>query len=89
MYVEISRKIMVKLKRGAATRIENCQQNNLCLACLLPLKGRVIRGVHESCRKLLSAEYDDDEQCVAEGRMLEPKPGRKPSNPVTIEARSA
>lgn len=89
MFVESYRKVMVRLKKGAAKRIRDCQEQGLCLACKRPLnekRGRIIRGVHESCRRLLGKHYSDLTECVAEGKILEPKPGRGPSSPVTLEA---
>lgn len=69
---------MIRLKPGAKQRIEACQKKHLCLACKRPLsqlKGRVIRGVHESCRKVISRYYDED-QMISEGKLLPSKSGR-------------
>ena len=81
---------MVRLKRGAIARIERCETEGLCVACLRPLgKSRVIRGCHESCRKLTQDRIEKgewtEEGRIAEGKLLPPKPGRRPSNPVTLE----
>lgn len=90
MFVETQGSMMVRMKRGAAERIEKCQREGLCVACLKPLeKGRVIRGCHESCRRLTQIRIDrgdwTQEQRIAEGKLLPLRPGRRPSNPVTLE----
>ena len=81
------------MKRAAINRINKCEKEGLCLACLKPLDGtRVVRGCHERCaratyRAIERGEIDPD-KWVADGKWLAlGQRGPKPSNPVTVEAK--
>lgn len=83
----------IEVNRTATQRIAKCEANNLCMACLEPLDAtRTVRHCHERCaratyRAIVRGECTDEER-VAEGKWQSPnEPGRKPSNPVTIELR--
>lgn len=84
----------VVMDREAKLRINKCDKEGLCYACMKPLYGRVVRKCHEKCaratyRAIARGDFTDNER-VAEGKWAEADPGgRKPSNPVTIEARQA
>lgn len=92
IFVPCVRFIMIKLSPSGMARTRKCSRDGLCHACLLPAgPGRMIRGNHESCRKLQQiaiarGELTED-GLVRDGKILPSKGGRKPSNPVTIEAR--
>ena len=82
------------MDRIAKLRVTKCEKEGLCYACMKPLSGRVVRKCHEKCaratyRAIARGEFTDADR-VAEGKWAEPEAGgRKPSNPVTIEARQA
>ncbi len=93
MRVQIQVFDWVDMKRSAMQRIEKCKRENLCVACLESLEGekKVVRGCHERCyaatQKARRLKKFTESQRVAEGKFLAKEPGgRKPSNPVTVEA---
>lgn len=77
------------MDREAKLRINKCDKEGFCYACMKPLYGRVVRKCHEKCaratyRAIARGDFNDNER-VAEGKWAEADPGgRKPSNPVTI-----
>lgn len=83
----------VEVKKAAMDRIDKAQREGLCLACMEPLdETRVVRGCHERCaratyRAIERGDFTEDER-VQQGKWLSTDKGRKPSNPVTVEARS-
>lgn len=82
----------VEVKRSAKQRLAKAESEGLCVACMKPLgDGRIKRGCHESCyvatRRQIERGVWTMEERLAEGKILEADPGgRKPTNPVTIEA---
>lgn len=85
----------VKLTKEATERIAKAERERLCVACLNPLgSSRVIRGCHEACKKateraIARGDFTEEER-VRDGKLLSGHAGgRKPTNPVTIEARGA
>ncbi len=91
MHVAITRSSYVKLSRTAQQRVAKAADQGLCVACLQPLDGRVIRGVHERCYRatrnaVLRGDFTEEDR-IKEGKLLECQPGgRKVSNIVTKEA---
>lgn len=90
MIVEVFTKRLVTVKREAKERIEKCQREGLCLACMEPLgDGPLLRGVHQACYhatfRAVRAGKTTWEQRVAEGKAGQPRSGRKPTNPVSAE----
>lgn len=81
------------MDRTARIRVNKCEKEGLCYACMKPLSGRVVRKCHEACARATYRAIQrgecTDEQRIAEGKWSEASPGgRKPSNPVTIEVRA-
>lgn len=84
----------VIVKKSAVERLQKCQRERLCLACMQPLKEgeKPIRGCHSKCARAtyraISSGAFTDAQRVSEGKWLDrDRPGPKPTNPVTEEAR--
>ena len=83
----------VMLKGNAKKRVSEAEEKGLCVACMEPLgDGLVISGCHQRCYRATKRAIDAGEFTEAErvsvGKLLPPStPGRKPSNPVTLEAR--
>jgi hypothetical protein len=93
MQVAIKIKEFIKVNRTAQQRIAKCVTENLCCACMQPLDDkRTVRGCHERCyratnRAIANGVFTDAER-TSEGKWLEEETGgRRPTNPVTIEAR--
>lgn len=96
MKVQIQVSDWVEMKRSAMQRIEKCKRENLCVACLGSLDGekKVVRGCHERCyaatQKAIRTKKFTEAQRIADGKFLAAEPGgRKPCNPVTVEANEA
>ncbi len=92
IFVPSVRVVMLKLSPEGKARTKKCVRDGLCRACLRKAgPGRMIRGNHESCRRLQTIAIErgelNEETLIRDGKLLPPQAGRKPSNPVTIEAR--
>lgn len=81
-------------QRKADTRVRRALRDNLCVACLKPLlESKVIRGCHERCyratvRAVERGDFTEADRIQA-GKLLPAKTGGgRPTNPVTVEARS-
>lgn len=59
-----------------------------CLHCKRPARGKMVRGLHEACRKSLGDRYSDQE-LVAAGLMLEAGKGGRPPGPIKIALQDA
>lgn len=85
----------VEVDRKAELRVARCKRNKLCCTCLKPLgNGKVVRHCHEKCaratyRAIARGELTDAEQVEAGWWIEQGTRGPKPTNPVTIKARSA
>jgi hypothetical protein len=95
MQIAIQTLRYITLKKAAMNRIAMAERDKLCCACLQPLgDSRVIRGCHERCvkatkRAVAAGKFTEDER-IAQGKILSASSGgRKPSNPVSIEAMGA
>lgn len=93
MRVAVKEVRWVQVKRSAKQRLAKAESEGLCVACMEPLDGMVKRGCHERCyiatRRAIERGIWTMEERLAEGKILEAEtPGRKPSNPVSIEASS-
>lgn len=71
-------------------RIARCRKENLCVACLDALDGEVIRGCHSRCYRAtlraIAKGVTTDQKQVKQGKLLpRAKPGRKVTNPVSLE----
>lgn len=84
----------IELKKTAQKRIQQCNAEGLCLACLKPLDNtRTIRGVHERCNqatiRAINRGETTEEQRISEGKWL-PRDagGRPPSTAVTLDVRN-
>ncbi len=92
MRLEVLESKYVQLRRPAQERLTKATQEHLCVACLQPLgSGKVKRGCHEGCYRATLRAIDagkwTESQRVEEGKLLpHGKCGRKPTNPVSIEA---
>lgn len=82
--VRLSEEVMAARKERVKKRI--------CLACGEPIKdgSPVTRGNHRDCYSAQWRQVDDGkeswEELVKQGKVLPPgTPGRKPTNPVTVE----
>lgn len=93
MQVAVFEKRWIEVRKAARERIAKCEKESLCVACLGQLKANehTIRGCHVKCyhatyRAIREGKMTDAER-VAAGKLLENQPkGRKPSNPVSVEA---
>lgn len=80
----------IELTPHVKRRLTTAKRKGLCVACMEPLYGRVIRGTHEKCYKTslraIHAGTWTEEQRIAEGKLLVKDPGGRPrSNPVALE----
>lgn len=80
----------VNVKKSAIQRIAKAEREGLCMACMGPAGGRMIRGCHERCQKaikrVIAAGKATDEELVLAGKWAAAQPGgRPPSNPISIE----
>lgn len=80
----------VDVKRSAIRRLAKADKEGLCVACLQPLDGVVKRGCHERCyqatlRAIREGKFTMEDR-ITEGKIREANQGRRPSNPVTLEA---
>lgn len=80
------------MRKSARERVEKAKAEKLCTGCMLPRgDSRIVRGQHFStCYKaslrLIASGVVTESELVASGRMLpKAKPGRKASNPITLE----
>lgn len=76
----------IKMSRNATKRVEIAKRKNLCLGC--SCKGRrLIRGLCNGCyqavRRAIRAGETTEEELAKQGRILESRSGRRPSNAIT------
>lgn len=82
----------IEVKRAAKQRLATAEAEELCVACMKPLgETRVKRGCHERCYRATLRAIEKGRftlaDRLADGKILEAgEAGRKPSNPVSIEA---
>jgi len=82
----------IEVKRSAKQRLAKAEDEKLCVACMKPLgEGRVKRGCHERCYRATLRAIEKGQLTLADrladGKILEAGDGgRRPSNPVSIEA---
>lgn len=80
------------MKRSAKQRLARAERESLCVACMKPLdNGTIKRGCHERCYRATLRAIEKGRMTMAdrlaEGKILEAEDGgRKPSNPVSVEA---
>lgn len=92
MRVAITELRWVEVRKPARERLAKAEKEGLCVACMQPLDGETpIRGCHSRCyratRRAILAEKFTESERVEAGKLLEKlDPGRKPCNPVSIEA---
>jgi hypothetical protein len=85
----------IEVDQKGMKRVARCIKYKLCCACLKPLgDARVVRGCHEKCaratyRAIERGELSDSDQVEAGEWLPHGQRGPKPTNPVTIKARSA
>lgn len=60
----------------------------LCLHCKRPKRGKMVRGLHEACRKSLGERYSDEE-LLAAGLMLAAGKGGRPPGPIKMAMEDA
>lgn len=90
MHALVLEKKYVKLSVAGKQRREKCEHECLCTGCMKPLDGRVVRHMHERCRKaaerLINTGLVTEEDLIRNGEMV-PKStcGRKPSNPLVVK----
>ena len=84
----------IEMKRSAIQRLAKCKDENLCVACMKPIGNgkKVVRGCHEYCHTVTldaikSGTYTEAERIAAGKLLTKELGGRKPSNPVAVEAR--
>lgn len=81
----------ITLTKLARQRIAKAEAEGLCVACLTPLdETRTIRGCHERCyrattRAIKSGKTTEKERMQAGKLLSNAEPGKKPSNPVSLE----
>ena len=93
MRVRIVETRWIEVKKAARERLAKCSELDLCVACMEPVvEGeRTLRGCHMRCyhatyRAIRSGKFTESARVEA-GKLLEPSEnGRKPSNPVSVEA---
>lgn len=94
MKARVQQKKWISVRKDVVLRLQKCVKENLCCACLEPLGDKKpIRGCHPACAKATYRAIEKgaftDEQRVADGKWLQAaSAGRKPSNPVSVEAQS-
>lgn len=92
MRIAVTEVRWVEVRKPAKDRLAKAQSEQLCVACLQPLNGEApIRGCHSKCyratrRAIVAGKFTEAERVQA-GKLLEKQEqGRKPSNPVSVEA---
>ena len=81
----------VTLNKAARQRIAKAEAERLCVACMEPIgESRVKRGCHERCYRAtlraIAKGLTTEQARMQEGKFLEcDTPGRKLSNPVSVE----
>jgi hypothetical protein len=88
--ITIRRWQTVRLGTEAKRRVSKAKAEGLCVACLKPAEGRMIRGCHFSCYRAtlraIERGLTSEQERVSEGKILPVRiSGRKPKNPVTID----
>ena len=92
MRVLITETRWIEVRKPARDRLAKADKEHLCVACLEPLGDQEpIRGCHPKCyratRRAIVAGKFTESQRVEAGKLLEKMDaGRKPSNPVSVEA---
>jgi hypothetical protein len=85
----------IDMKKNVAAKVAKLLAEGKCLSCEQPLAGeKSIRGCHVRCAKAtyrgIFSGATTDAKRVEDGKWLPPgKPGRKPSNPVSVELSGA
>ena len=90
MQLVVNQPRYIEVKKSVRDRLARAEKECLCVACLEPLDGRVVRGCHERCHKAtmraIDAGLTTEIERVSEGKLLEMgKRGRKPTNLVSKE----
>lgn len=92
MQVAVIQKRFVEVRKAARERIEKAERENLCLGCLKPIVGseKTMRKQHLRCYyatlRAINAGKTTEEEMVSQGKLAEcAKPGRKASNPISVE----
>lgn len=92
MHAFVNQKKAIPVRRKAIERLEKCERECLCVACLEPIvaEEKTMRGMHMRCyfatKRAIDSGKTTEEERLQEGKMLEAKPGgRKPSNPVSLD----
>ncbi len=91
MHVVVTENRFIEVKKSIVERLRKASHEGLCVACMQPLDStRTIRGCHERCHKatmrMIEVGKTTEADRVSQGKLLEKcQPGRKPSNPVTLE----
>ena len=80
----------MRLGIEAKRRVSKAKAEGLCVACLKPASGRMIRGCHFNCYRAtlraIERGLTSEQERVSEGKMLPVgTTGRKPKNPVTLD----
>ena len=94
MRVAITETRWIDVRQSARRRIEQASTERLCVACMEPLADqKPIRGCHSKCYqatlRAIKAGKFTEKQRVEQGKLLESDTaGRKPVNPVSVEAES-
>lgn len=94
MRVAITETRWIEVRKPAKERLAKADKEHLCVACMEPMGDQEpIRGCHPKCyratRRAIVAGQFTEAARVEAGKLLEKlEPGRKPSNPVSVEARN-
>lgn len=90
MQIAIKETRWIEVRKIALERLQKCERENLCVACMEPMGGdKPIRGCHIRCyhatrRAILAGKVTEAERLKA-GKLTVPRGGRPPVNPVTVE----
>lgn len=82
--------IRLVLSKAGKARKNRCEEQQLCCGCLRPAHGRMIRGLHQYCRRLqVNAEARGEvteEKLMRDGKLFPAaSPGSKRTNPLARE----
>lgn len=79
----------MKLGLAVRRRIAKAEAEKLCVACLQPLYGKVIRGCHQKCYRAtlraIEKGLTTEAERVSQGKLLPCNTVGRPSNPVMLE----
>lgn len=88
--IPIRRWQTVKIRTEAKKRVAKAKAEGLCVACLAPAYGRMIRGCHQKCYRAtiraIEKGLTTETERLSQGKLLPiAQAGRKPSTAVMLD----